>query len=423
MLNKRWLILFLSFYLLAFCWLAFYSLNRIHSLDTDMAAVNRIVQATAVQWDSGNFSKPPGTPYDYAVIDNYGRLIYQSADNIPTTVHDSIRSHDAALDVTVDDLPRGKVLISTNYNRLLSEQRKEMIFTAALMLTVLIVLAVFYILYLDRSILRPFQKLKDFSRHIALGNLDVPLPMDRNHAFGAFTESFDIMREQLAEAKQKEAAANLSKKELVASLSHDIKTPVTSIKLVSELLLATVKEDPTSEKLRIIYQKAEQIDQLISNMLHATLEDLGELQINLSEESSSILELMIHNADYFGRVTMAPAPGCILMMDPLRMEQVLGNIISNSYKYADTPIEITNELIDGYLRMEIRDFGPGVSEEDLPKLFSKFFRGSNSQTRKSTGSGLGLYISRYLMEKMQGSIQYYNRQDGFSVELLIRLAQ
>ena len=87
------------------------------------------------------------------------------------------------------------------------------------------------------TVFKPFKKLQSFAVNVARGNLDIPLKMDKNNPFGAFTESFDIMREELAAARQSEYAANRSKKELVASLSHDIKTPVASIKAVSELML------------------------------------------------------------------------------------------------------------------------------------------------------------------------------------------
>ena len=208
----------------------------------------------------------------------------------------------------------------------------------------------------------------------------------------------------------------------MASLSHDIKTPVTSIKLVSELLLVTETDGKVREKIQTIYNKSEQIDRLISDMLQATLEDLGELRVTVSEESSTLLESMIRHSDFYGRVTMEPIPGCLLQMDPLRMEQVIDNLINNAYKYAGTPITVCSEILNGFLRLEFMDYGNGVPEEELPKLFQKFYRGSNSLTGSKTGSGLGLYIAHYLLKKMGGDIQYFNRKDGFSVEVLIRLA-
>ena len=92
-----------------------------------------------------------------------------------------------------------------------------------------------YFFYIHHVVIRPFWKLKKFAERVADGNLDIPLEMDRKNLFGAFTESFDIMRSELKKARIAEARANAGKKELVAKLSHDIKTPVASIKAASEV--------------------------------------------------------------------------------------------------------------------------------------------------------------------------------------------
>ena len=85
-------------------------------------------------------------------------------------------------------------------------------------------------------LVRPFNKLSDFAASVSKGNLDVPLNMDRHNYFGAFTESFDRMREELKLSSEREAAANRSKQELVAELSHDIKTPVATFKATCEVM-------------------------------------------------------------------------------------------------------------------------------------------------------------------------------------------
>lgn len=422
MIQKKWLAALLCLYCLAGGILTFSVLGQKQTPELDMVAVNRIVNYTIRNFEQKDFSKMPDSPYEYSVLDPDGNLVFQTAPSAPGSVNEAIRRHDAVLGASNDRQNFGTVLVSTNYEDFLVQQQKNMARMVLLLFALLLLMAACYMLYLNRVVFAPFQKLQDFARHIAMGNLDAPLPMDKHHAFGAFTESFDIMREQLAEARQKEAEANRSKKELVASLSHDIKTPVTSIKLVSELLLVTEQDPKVRDKIQTIYNKSEQIDRLITDMLHATLEDLGELRVHVSEESSALLEPMIHHTDFYGRVTMKPIPGCLLLIDPLRMEQVIDNLINNAYKYAGTPITIRSEIQDGFLRLEFMDYGNGVPEEELPRLFQKFYRGSNSQTGSKNGSGLGLYIAHYLMNEMKGDIQYYNRPDGFSVELLIRLA-
>ena len=194
-------------------------------------------------------------------------------------------------------------------------------------MAVLFALAFSLLLYCEVKILSPFRKLQDFARSIAEGNLDVPLAMDKNNTFGAFTESFDIMREALRKA-------NHSKKELVASLSHDIKTPIASIKAVTELMLVKTTDEKEQARLDTITAKAEQVNALITNMFHATLEELEVLHVAPEEVSSAEIAKLIANADYQGQATVSEIPTCLVVADLLRLQQVFDNVISNSYKYA-----------------------------------------------------------------------------------------
>lgn len=420
-MKKRWGILLAVIYLLTglFYMKQFLTVRDIP--EGDVVAVNRIVQTVRSQWPD-RFTADSDTRYDYSVLDKDGRLLFQTSDRAAASIYDGIKQYDIIMDIAEDGQLLGKVVIRDDFATHLAARRKKLAAAAFCMTAAFLITSLGYLLFLDYTIYKPFQKLKAFARHIAAGNLEFPLQMDKNNIFGLFTESFDIMREQLKEARQKEAMANRSKKELVASLSHDIKTPVTSIKLVSELMLVTESDELSREKLQTIYKKAEQIDLLISNLLHATLEDLGELSVNPTEESSQIIAKLIKSSDFNHKANDFKIPECLIYADVPRLLQVFDNIINNSYKYAGTNIHITSCVIDGYLRLEFMDFGPGVPAEDLPNLFKKFYRGSNACHFSKDGSGLGLYISKYLMEKMGGEIQYFNRKDGFSVELLIRLA-
>ena len=277
-------------------------------------------------------------------------------------------------------------------------------------------------IYCERNILKPFRKLQSFAKRIAAGNLDVPLEMDRNNLFGAFTESFDLMREELNKARENELKADRSKKELVASLSHDIKTPVASIKAVTELMLVTVKDEREKKHLETISVKAEQINSLITNMFHATLEELHELNVNVAEVHSTLIPDLIKSADYLNRAGDFTVPSCIVLTDPLRLQQIFDNIIGNSYKYAGTDIQIRADFDEAerYVIIDIMDFGTGVPQEELPFLAGKFYRGKNSAAK--SGYGLGLYISKYLMEQMSGELKFDNRADGFTVRIMLRLA-
>lgn len=421
MIKKKWLGILLLFYVILCFFTGMKLVGSLSAAPPDMSAINRIYKESILGFKNGTFQAPQNYIYDYAVTDSSGNLLFQTAENIPLTAENTIRSHGIILDLLDNGTSYGKAYIDTGYAASIQAVKIRLVWLIAAMAALLLFPVLLYTWYLYKNIVAPFLGMREFASHVAAGNLEFPLPMDQAHIFGAFTESFDIMREQLKESRQKEVLANQSKKELVASLSHDIKTPVASIKLTSELMLVTEERPDKKAKLETIYQKSEQIDKLITNLLQASLEDLGELKVNPREESSHILEDIVHHEDYYGKITMEPVPGCILMMDTFRMEQVIGNIINNSYKYANTEILVTSRLEENGLLMEFKDYGKGVPEKELPYLFNKFYRGT-SHREKADGSGLGLYISHHLMEQSGGMISCFNREDGFSIILFIPFA-
>ena len=116
-----------------------------------------------------------------------------------------------------------------------------------------------------------------------------------------------------------------------------------------------------------------------------------------------------------------PVPDCLLSVDRSRLSQVLANIISNSYKYAGTPIDVSYAFDGQFLAMSLTDHGGGIPEEELAFITQKYYRGRQNSDGKE-GSGLGLYISRALTEKMQGIFTCSNAPDGLTVTLRLPLS-
>ena len=129
--------------------------------------------------------------------------------------------------------------------------------------------------------------------------------------------------------------------------------------------------------------------------------------------------IIIKNADYLNKLNSFTVPNCNIFIDKMRMQQTFDNIINNSYKYANTKIDINIEKIEEYLKISIRDYGNGVSDLDLPLLKEKYKRGSN--VTDEDGAGLGLHLANYFMENMNGKLELYNENPGFKVILYIRL--
>lgn len=286
------------------------------------------------------------------------------------------------------------------------------VYAAGLLL--LLVIWYFYI--------RPFNKLSDFAASVSKGNLNVPLNMDRHNYFGAFTESFDRMREELKLSSEREAAANRSKKELVAELSHDIKTPVATIKATCEVMEVKYKEPDVQEKVAVIKSRASSVEQLVDNMFRATLDDLDELKVTPREESSLIINDMLSDLRFYGTVEQkGTVPECLILVDKLRLEQVIDNIAGNSFKYAGTTLEVKYRSESDSIHVILSDRGPGVPEDELAMLTTKFYRGSEASESGKDGSGLGLYLASLFMEKMGGGLELKNREGGgFTAEIIIR---
>lgn len=321
------------------------------------------------------------------------------------------------LDYFEDDVLVGKIVWNEeekHYQQLENQLKKQTI------LFWLIVLAGGYFLlgFLYFRMVRPFHKLQTFSRQVAKGNLDFPLPAKKHDYFGAFTESFDIMREELKRARESEYQANKSKKELMAELSHDIKTPIATIQATCEVMQVKEKNPDTLEKVALIDSKARMIHKLVDNLFHATLEELTVLKVEPTEESSLCIEEMFSDLQYYGEMKlMGKVPECLVYMDKLRLQQVIDNCLNNAWKYAGTPVEITFQEQEKGIRIQIRDKGKGVPEEELPLILEKFYRGSN--TKGKEGSGLGLYLAKLFMEQMKGDMDCYN-ENGFVVELFLQ---
>lgn len=388
--------------------------------------INRLLVSLEQDWDSiSSYKDKPiesDSSFDYSVIDTNGNVILYTRDDIAKSISSATSDYDIIRNIEVDGKVSGYLIVHNPKAELEKQTNMKIALFVMSLILLTVVVSVLYYVYLKRRVLDPFKKLKGFAVRVAGGNLDTPLEMDKGNVFGPFTESFDIMREELKASREREEKAVKSRKELVAQLSHDIKTPVSSIKAMTDVMSLTASEE---DKVTIsaINAKADQIDSLISNLFHATLEELEQLEVKPEDINSTDIVQMIKDADYQNKIEKLDVKDAVVFADRLRLNQVLNNIIFNSYKYADTGINVTSRFENAgskYLFIEIADKGPGVPEEELEMITQKFKRGSNAGNKD--GSGLGLYISDYLMNKMEGSLSVRNTGDGFAVEIGIKIS-
>lgn len=385
----------------------------------DTVAVNEVVQT--VKKDFGDWENHKNsTALDYVVLDEGGKAVFKTREGLSESINAATAHRDTILDITVDGRAVGKVIIYNDGAKTLQSQRQKVIIVLSVATAIQCVICAVYAVCLHFSLVRPFRKLKGFAERVAGGNLDIPLEMDRRNLFGAFTESFDIMRSELKKARIAEAQAQQSKKELVAKLSHDIKTPVASIKAVSEVGLAVAVNEKDKANYTQIIGKADQINTLVTNLFTATLEELQQLTVTPTHLESRKVKTMLENADYLHRADIPDIPECLVYADGLRLQQVFDNVFANSYKYAKSEIAVTAEKTDNRVDIIIEDFGGGVPQEELPTLKEKFKRGSNCANTE--GAGLGLYISDYFMKEMNGELKVENGAHGLKVTVTLCLS-
>ncbi|MCL1854015.1 MAG: HAMP domain-containing histidine kinase [Peptococcaceae bacterium] len=218
---------------------------------------------------------------------------------------------------------------------------------------------------------------------------------------------------------ERERAAGQKNREMVAALSHDIQNPVASIQAVTELMEMTMDRS-RRRKLNTIRQKTGQIHTLVSDLFNTTLEEVNTLSVNPVAFSGNRLADMIRRADYQGQARIGSIPDCLLWGDPVRLDQVFDNIMTNSYKYAGTAVDVSAEIAEKSLVLIFRDYGPGVGPEELPFLEKKYYRGKSADAK--SGYGLGLFIVRSLVDHMGGQMACGNAQPGFLVKIRLPLA-
>ena len=436
---KRYIVALLVVLLLGVCAALFLLPAPQHRLD--MVDINDVTARVTEHFDSvgSNDYLLPKSNYDYTVIDSQGRLLAATRSGLSEDIISALRHGDTIVDITRDGQILGKIIFSNNTEAQLKAYRSNLQTLVIVVLVAAAVVSLVFFYSIHRQVLKPFQSMKGFAQRVAAGELDAPLHMDRHNAFGAFTESFDLMREELRRARENEQAAERSKRELVASLSHDIQTPVSSIKAVAEVMEVTADE-AQAQKLKTIQEKATQIQTLVTDLFHTTLEELDSLSVQVLPVPSTQVAEMLRAADYQNFAEAEELPGCLVQADPARLAQVLDNIFANSYKYAGTPIHVSARICDDFLVVTLRDFGPGVASEELPRLCVKYFRGKSAEGKN--GYGLGLFIASHLVERMGGRLELANAvsaagaanaanasntanaantQSGFAVHIWLRL--
>lgn len=249
---------------------------------------------------------------------------------------------------------------------------------------------------------------------IESGDLSARADIRGNDEIASLARSFNQMAERLQNADQKQRELDALRRDLVAWAGHDLRTPLSSIRLLVEALADGVVTDPQTIQ-QYLSQAKKQVDHLstlVDDLFQVSQLDAGGLPLNL--ETASLSDLISDTLESFSAIAAqrgvsldgSASPGIDpITIDVQRMGRVLNNLVSNALRFTPPGGRVTicaESVLDGAL-VAVSDSGEGIEAQDLPHIFERFYRGDKSRTRAS-GSGLGLAIAKGIVEAHGGSI-------------------
>lgn len=283
--------------------------------------------------------------------------------------------------------------------------------------------------YIRHNLIKPFQRISEVPYELSKGNLTAGVKENRNRYFGKFVWGLDLLREKLEDERKKELDLQKEKQTLILSISHDIKTPLSAIKLYAKALernLYDTREKQT-QIAENINKKADEIEGFVCEIVKASNEDF--LNLEVKREEFYLQELVDEIKGYYvEKLEILRIPfsckmegNCLVKGDLERAVEVIQNIMENAIKYGDggyISIEMAEE--EDCRLFTVKNSGCTLKQEEIPHIFDSFWRGSN--TGSQLGSGLGLYICRQLMQKMDGEIYAGEKEGEMQVTVVFRMA-
>ncbi|GAA3408430.1 HAMP domain-containing sensor histidine kinase [Paenibacillus hodogayensis] len=340
----------------------------------------------------------------------------------------------AKFDFTFTDGAKGSVFVIRERSPFAELSRKLLPVLSLLLIGTLVVANMLLYRWITRSVVKPLNLLRASAERIQEGNLQFKLDLRSQDEIGLLSEAFENMRQRLEQSVSLRLRDEENRKELISNISHDLRTPITSIKGYAEGILDGVTNTP--EKLEryvgIIHAKAVDLDKLVDELFLYSKLDLKQVPFTLERTDAMrflddcIEELRYDLEERSIAVVWDRPPGSgplTVKADREKLKRAVLNMIGNAVKYMDKPdkrIDVSLRANPESVTVELRDNGPGIPPEALPYIFERFYRAEPSRSALTGGSGLGLAIARQIIEGHGGRI-WAESEPGVGTSLFFTL--
>jgi histidine kinase len=364
-----------------------------------------------------------------AEIDNSHQTALEQRVNMPQGEDDIVRISDTLFMKTVPiafaDNSKGNLFLINDVTAVsleLQTFKNTIIYILVLFFIIMVIINTLITYFLSKQIVNPIIRLKNAAQQIQKGDYNFQLKAPSKDEIGALFESFEEARKQLKKSEETQKKYEQNRNELITNISHDLKTPITTIKGYIEGIIDGVpkSKEKQNKYLETIYQNAVHMESLIEDLFLLSKFDLDQSpyqfeDINIKEYLADCYEELQFDFQEKGiklEYKVDYNEKKLVKADRQQLKRVILNIINNAinYKSAINPkIEMILTEKGQEAQIEIKDNGIGVSEDVLDKIFERFYKEDKARSNSSPGTGLGLYIARKIILDHGGSIQAKSR--------------
>ena len=341
------------------------------------------------------------------------------------------------MDFLYRDGDEGSAYIVSDVGNMIPEVEEFLVSMVFCVILVLVFTAALLIFWIYRGVMQPLGKMQLAAKNIKEGNQDIELNPTSDDELGQLCRDLEDMRKRLKDTVEEKIKYDKENKELISNISHDLKTPVTTIKGYAEGIMDGVADTPEKMEryIRTIYNKATEMNTLINELTLYTKIDTNRIPYNFNTLSVNAyfddcaedlaVEMESRNVEfgYFNYV----ADNVKIIADAEQIKRVVHNIVNNSLKYMDKPkgkINLRVKDVGDFVQVELEDNGKGIAAKDLPNIFDRFYRTDASRNSSKGGSGIGLSIVKKIIEDHGGKIWATSREEtGTTMYFVIRKYQ